>query len=145
MPGGGGFVCTRSCLTLQTRSVCSSRSRPAAFIAPTMAAKTGSRETRACARSFCRRISNIRNGASVFTRSSVIPSNPQRMFLQNHWGLYRSENGGDSWTDIANGVPSDFGFAMEVDPNDADSCLHYSARVGRVSLYAGREVARLSH
>lgn len=49
------------------------------------------------------------------------PSNPQRMFLQNHWGLYRSENGGDSWTDIANGVPSDFGFAMEVDPNDANS------------------------
>lgn len=49
------------------------------------------------------------------------PSNPQRMFLQNHWGLYRSDNGGDSWTDIANGVPSDFGFAMEVDPNDANS------------------------
>jgi photosystem II stability/assembly factor-like uncharacterized protein len=46
------------------------------------------------------------------------PANPQRMFLQNHWGLYKSENGGDSWTDIANGVPSDFGFAMEVDPND---------------------------
>ena len=46
------------------------------------------------------------------------PANPQRLFLQNHWGLYKSENGGDSWTDIANGVPSDFGFAMEVDPND---------------------------
>jgi hypothetical protein len=49
------------------------------------------------------------------------PENPQRMFLQNHWGLYKSENGGDSWTDIANGVPSDFGFAMEVDPNDDSS------------------------
>jgi photosystem II stability/assembly factor-like uncharacterized protein len=49
------------------------------------------------------------------------PSNPKRMFLQNHWGLYRSDDGGDSWTDIANGVPSDFGFAMEVDPNDADT------------------------
>jgi photosystem II stability/assembly factor-like uncharacterized protein len=43
------------------------------------------------------------------------------MFLQNHWGLYRSDNGGDSWTDIANGVPSDFGFALEVDPNDPNS------------------------
>ena len=49
------------------------------------------------------------------------PTNPERMFLQNHWGLYRTENGGDSWTDIANGVPSDFGFAMEIDPNNADS------------------------
>jgi len=49
------------------------------------------------------------------------PSNPQRMFLQNHWGLYRSDDGADSWTDIANGVPSDFGFALEIDPHDADT------------------------
>ncbi|MEK6281345.1 MAG: exo-alpha-sialidase [Acidobacteriota bacterium] len=49
------------------------------------------------------------------------PSNPKRMFLQNHWGLYKSEDGGDSWTDVAKGVPSDFGFAMEVDPNDPAS------------------------
>lgn len=49
------------------------------------------------------------------------PSNPQRLFLQNHWGLYRSDDGADSWIDIANGVPSDFGFAMVVDHNQADS------------------------
>ena len=46
------------------------------------------------------------------------PSNPARMFLQNHWGLYKSEDGGDSWADIANGVPSDFGFALDIDPNE---------------------------
>ena len=45
---------------------------------------------------------------------------PQRMFLQNHWGLYRSDDGGESWTDIANGVPSDFGFAMTIHPDDPD-------------------------
>ena len=39
------------------------------------------------------------------------PSRPERLFLQNHWGLYRSDDWGDSWQDIANGVPSDFGFA----------------------------------
>ena len=49
------------------------------------------------------------------------PSNPKRMFLQNHWGLYKSEDGGDSWTDVANGVPSDFGFAVESDPNNPAS------------------------
>ena len=49
------------------------------------------------------------------------PSKPERLFLQNHWGLYKSEDSGDSWTDIANGVPSDFGFALEVDPNNADT------------------------
>ena len=51
------------------------------------------------------------------------PSNPQRLFLQNHWGLYKSDDGADSWVDIANGVPSDFGFAMEIDPNDAESAF----------------------
>jgi photosystem II stability/assembly factor-like uncharacterized protein len=49
------------------------------------------------------------------------PSNPGRIFLQNHWGLYKSDDGGDSWQDIANGVPSDFGFAMEIDHGDPNT------------------------
>lgn len=49
------------------------------------------------------------------------PANPNRLFLQNHWGLYRSDDGGDSWNDIANGVPSDFGFALTVDPKQPDT------------------------
>jgi len=43
---------------------------------------------------------------------------PERLYLQNHWGLYRSDDRGESWTDIANGVPSDFGFAMALHPGD---------------------------
>ena len=52
----------------------------------------------------------------------VVQSKPQpaRMFLQNHWGLYRSDDRGESWTDIANGVPSDFGFGLAIHPRDAD-------------------------
>lgn len=46
---------------------------------------------------------------------------PGRLFLQNHWGLYRSDDWADSWIDIANGVPSDFGFAMQMHPHDADT------------------------
>jgi photosystem II stability/assembly factor-like uncharacterized protein len=49
------------------------------------------------------------------------PSRPERLFLQNHWGLYRSDDGGDSWQDIANGVPSDFGFGMVMHPHDPDT------------------------
>ncbi len=51
------------------------------------------------------------------------PDRPQRLFLQNHWGLYRSDNGGELWHDIANGVPSDFGFAMVIHPRKPD-CVY---------------------
>jgi len=46
---------------------------------------------------------------------------PERMFLQNHWGLYRSDDRGETWTDVANGVPSDFGFPISIHPRDPDS------------------------
>ena len=49
------------------------------------------------------------------------PDRPDRLFLQNHWGLYRSDDWADSWQDVANGVPSDFGFAMAMHPNDPDT------------------------
>jgi photosystem II stability/assembly factor-like uncharacterized protein len=49
------------------------------------------------------------------------PSQPDRLFLQNHWGLYRTDDGGESWKDIAHGVPSDFGFGMAMHPHDADT------------------------
>jgi hypothetical protein len=49
------------------------------------------------------------------------PARPERLFLQNHWGLYRTDDWGDNWKDIANGVPSDFGFAMTMHPKDLDT------------------------
>jgi tRNA A-37 threonylcarbamoyl transferase component Bud32 len=48
---------------------------------------------------------------------------PERLFLQNHWGLYRSDDNADSWKSISNGVPSDFGFAMLMHPRDPD-CVY---------------------
>src|SRR6266498_5072775 len=51
------------------------------------------------------------------------PIRPERLFLQNHWGLYRSDDRGENWTDIANGVPSDFGFAMVMHPKNPD-CVY---------------------
>jgi hypothetical protein len=49
------------------------------------------------------------------------PARPERLFLQNHWGLYRSDDAGDSWQDIAHDVPSDFGFAMVMHPHDPET------------------------
>ena len=49
------------------------------------------------------------------------PARAGRLFAQNHWGLYRSDDAGDSWQDIARGVPSDFGFAMAAHPHEPDT------------------------
>jgi len=44
------------------------------------------------------------------------------MFMQFHGGVYRSDDGGESWRDIAGGgLPSHFGFPLTVDPADPDS------------------------
>jgi hypothetical protein len=51
------------------------------------------------------------------------PARPERLFLQHHWGLYRSDDRGDSWQNISNGVPSDFGFAMMMHPRDPE-CVY---------------------
>jgi hypothetical protein len=46
---------------------------------------------------------------------------PDRLYAQNHGGLYRSDDRGDTWLDVANGVPSDFGFPIVAHPNAANT------------------------
>ena len=46
---------------------------------------------------------------------------PNRIYLQNHPGVYRSDDGGDSWIDIAAGLPSQFGFPLVAHPSRADT------------------------
>ncbi len=49
------------------------------------------------------------------------PSDPQRLYQQNHCGMHRSDDMGRSWTEITEGLPSDFGFAAAAHPHDRDS------------------------
>jgi hypothetical protein len=53
------------------------------------------------------------------------PDRPERLFLQNHWGLYRSDDCAENWIDIANGVPSDFGFAVLIHPEILTACISF--------------------
>lgn len=51
------------------------------------------------------------------------PRTPERLFMQFHDGVYRSDDGGATWNDVGTGtaLPSDFGFPIAVDPADPDS------------------------
>jgi photosystem II stability/assembly factor-like uncharacterized protein len=44
---------------------------------------------------------------------------PDRLYAQNHHGVYRSDDGGEVWKSIADGLPTDFGFAMVAHPHRA--------------------------
>ncbi len=40
------------------------------------------------------------------------PQKPETLFLQNHHGVYRSRDAGNSWHEIETGLPSNFGFGI---------------------------------
>jgi photosystem II stability/assembly factor-like uncharacterized protein len=51
------------------------------------------------------------------------PARPERMFIQFHGGVYRSDDAGKQWVEIGDGLPSDFGFPLAIDPSDPDSAF----------------------
>lgn len=46
---------------------------------------------------------------------------PDRLYQQNHCGMYRSEDGGKEWRSIESGLPSSFGFPAAAHPRDPDT------------------------
>lgn len=49
------------------------------------------------------------------------PARPERLWQQNHCGTYRSDDRGDTWQRLdGNGLPSDFGFGIALDPGNPE-------------------------
>ena len=48
------------------------------------------------------------------------PLEPTTLYMQFHGGVYRSDDAGATWADIAPGLPCDFGFPIALDPRDPD-------------------------
>ena len=58
------------------------------------------------------------------------PSRPERLYLQNHGGVYRSDDEGASWKSIADGLPADFGFPIVVHPHEPDTVFVFPINGG---------------
>ncbi|HVS12714.1 MAG TPA: sialidase family protein [Thermoanaerobaculia bacterium] len=49
------------------------------------------------------------------------PSRPDVLFMQKHWDVMRSDDGGDSWREVSGNLPSDFGFPIAVHAHEPET------------------------
>ena len=49
------------------------------------------------------------------------PVDTERLYQQNHCGMHRSDDAGQSWVEITDGLPTDFGFAAAAHPHDRET------------------------
>jgi photosystem II stability/assembly factor-like uncharacterized protein len=49
------------------------------------------------------------------------PSHPNVLFMQKHWDVMRSDNGGDSWKEVSGNLPTDFGFVIDVHAHEPET------------------------
>ncbi len=75
------------------------------------------------------------------------PDRPDRLFAQNHFGVYRSDDAGTTWEPIESGLSSNFGFPIVVHPQDPDTIFGFPLKAdaerwppdGRCLVYRSRD------
>lgn len=54
-------------------------------------------------------------------RIALHPSKPNTLFMQKHWDIMRSDDGGDMWHEVSGNLPSDFGFPIDVHAHEPET------------------------
>jgi len=54
-------------------------------------------------------------------RIAAHKSRPNVLFMQKHWDVMRSDDGGDSWRDVSGNLPTDFGFVIDVHAHEPET------------------------
>jgi hypothetical protein len=54
-------------------------------------------------------------------RLAMHRSRPQVLFMQKHWDVMRSDDGGDSWREVSGNLPTDFGFVIDVHAHEPET------------------------
>ncbi len=52
---------------------------------------------------------------------AMSPARPNVLFMQKHWDVLRSDDGGDNWHEISGNLPSDFGFVVDVHAHEPET------------------------
>jgi photosystem II stability/assembly factor-like uncharacterized protein len=54
-------------------------------------------------------------------RIAMHRSRPDVLFMQKHWDVMRSDDGGGSWREISGNLPTDFGFVIDVHAHEPET------------------------
>jgi photosystem II stability/assembly factor-like uncharacterized protein len=54
-------------------------------------------------------------------RIAMHKSRPNVLFMQKHWDVMRSDNGGDMWREVSGNLPTDFGFVIDVHAHEPET------------------------
>ena len=54
-------------------------------------------------------------------RLAMHPSRPGTLFMQKHWDVMRTDDGGEHWHEISGNLPTDFGFAIDVHAHEPET------------------------
>src|SRR5204863_7023276 len=54
-------------------------------------------------------------------RIAMHRSRPNVLFMQKHWDVMRSNNGGDLWEEVSGNLPTDFGFVIDVHAHEPET------------------------
>lgn len=54
-------------------------------------------------------------------RIAMHRSRPNVLYMQKHWDVMRSDDGGDSWHEVSGNLPTDFGFPIDVHAHEPET------------------------
>lgn len=54
-------------------------------------------------------------------RMCLHPSRPDTLFMQKHWDVMRSDDGGENWREVSGNLPTDFGFPIDVHAHEPET------------------------
>jgi photosystem II stability/assembly factor-like uncharacterized protein len=54
-------------------------------------------------------------------RIAMHKSRPDVLFMQKHWDVMRSDDGGESWREVSGNLPTDFGFPIDVHAHEPET------------------------
>ncbi len=74
------------------------------------------------------------------------PSRPNTLFMQKHWDVGRSDDGGDHWHEVSGNLPTDFGFPIDVHAHEPETIYvvpiksdsHHFPPDGKLRVYRSR-------